>query len=182
MRIIRISIQGSPVLDSLAPRDALALLYRDHSLWLRGWIHRRLGCRHQAADLAQATFCRLLENGSTPLPRSPRSFLATVARRLLVDDLRHRDVEREYAACHATLHGDTDPLTPERIAEASELLRGILELLGTLPVDVRRAFVLRRIDGLAHEEIASELGISARTVKRHVARAYLHFYSLAFSG
>lgn len=169
------------MLDSLAPRDAFTLLYRDHSRWLQGWIHRRLGCRHQAADLAQATFCRLLEKAPDTLPGSPRSLLATVARRLLIDDLRHRDVEQAYAACHSALHGDTDPLTPERITEASQLLRGVLELLATLPAEVRRAFVLRRVDGLTHEEIATAMGVSARTVKRHVARAYLHFYSFTYA-
>ncbi len=169
------------MLDSLAPRDTLTVLYRDHARWLQGWIQRRHGDREHAADLAQATFCRLLEHGCTTPPDSPRSFLATIARRLLIDDLRRRDIERAYLDCHTALHGDTDLLTPERVAEASQLLRGILDLLTTLPTTVRRAFVLRRIDGLDHEQIAATLGISTRTVKRHVAQAYVHFYAYAFT-
>lgn len=170
------------MLESFAPRDTLTLLYREHAPWLQAWIRRRLGCRQQAADLTQATFCRLLEQGCAEPPRAPRGLLATVARRLLIDELRHRDVEQAYADCHAALHGDADRLTPERITEAAELLHGVLALLATLPANVRQAFVLRRIDGLSHEEVATALGVSTRTVKRHVAQAYMRFYACTFPG
>jgi transmembrane sensor len=167
---------GPFVLESVARRDALNALYREHALWLRSWIRRRLGSSALAADLVQATFCRLLERRDGVIPHSPRSFLATVARRLLVDDRRRHNIERAYLDCHATIHGDADLLTPERIAESMELLQGILELLATLPAGVRQSFVLRRIEGLSHDDIAAKLGISTRTVKRHVAQAYVHFH------
>jgi RNA polymerase sigma-70 factor (ECF subfamily) len=169
------------VLQSLAPRDNLTLLYRDHARWLQGWIRRRLGCQQRAADLTQTTFCRLLERGCAAPPDSPRGFLATVARRLLIDELRHREVELAYAQCHLALHGEANLLTPERITEATQLLHDVLALLATLPADVRRAYLLRRIDGLANEQIAAMLGVSTRTVKRHVAQAYMRFYACEFA-
>lgn len=169
------------MLESLAPRDHLTLLYREHARWLQGWIRRRLGCQHRAADLTQTTFCRLLERGCATPPDSPRGLLATVARRLLIDELRHRAVEVAYADSQLALHGEANMLTPERITEANQLLHAVLALLATWPADVRRAYLLRRIDGLANEQIAAVLGVSARTVKRHVARAYLRFYACEFA-
>jgi RNA polymerase sigma-19 factor, ECF subfamily len=169
------------MLESAAPREALLTLYREHHSWLHGWIRRKLGCTHRAADLAQDTFCRLLEHGGRVELRSPRSYLATVARRLLIDDSRRRDIERAYLECCAELHGDADGLTPERIAEAAQLLDGILRVLLLLPAGVREAFLLRRCEGLSHDEVAARMGVSVRTVKRHIAAAYLRCYELAHS-
>lgn len=169
--------------DHAASNSGVSLLvglYRDHFGWLQGWVSRRVGCKQQASDVAQATFCRLIEIGAVEPPRAPRAFLATVARRLLIDDVRRRDIERVYLESAATAGLSADELTPERIAEACQMLERVLTLLAALPAPVRRAFVLRCIDGLSHDEIAVRLGVSARTVKRHIAQAYARFYVLAY--
>lgn len=154
-------------------------LYADHGHWLRGWLRGRTRCGDRAADLTQDTFCRLLEISSTDAPRDPRAYLATIARRLLIDDIRRRDVERAYLDARAR-EDLVDNLTPERIAEATALLASVLRLLSSLPDKVRHAFLLRRLDGLTHGQIAQALRISERTVKRHIAQAYAHVYVLAY--
>jgi len=155
-------------------------VYAAHGHWLCDWLRRRTRCPDRASDLAHDTFCRLLERGRQEMPAEPRAFLATIARRLLVDDIRRREVERAYLDVCAAWSGEADVLTPERIAAATELLTGILHLLDGLPAAARRAFLLRRLEGLSHEQVAAELGVSVRTVKRHIAAAYAHCYALAY--
>lgn len=154
--------------------------YRAHSSWLEGWLRRRTRCPQQAADLLQDTFCRLLERDGPAAPRNIRVFLAVVARRLLIDDVRRRQVERLYLAELAALGESVDDLTPERITQAASELAMILDFLSTLQAEVREAFLLRRIDGLPHADIAVRLGICDRTVKRHIARAYAACYAFAY--
>jgi RNA polymerase sigma-19 factor, ECF subfamily len=170
----------NPVLDGVTPDQALLSLYTEHHNWLQGWIRRKLGCSHRAADFAQATFCRLLEHGDIQLPQSPRSFLATIARRLLIDDIRRREIERAYVECWSSGNDAVDTLSPERIAEATQLLHGLLHLLWEFPPRVRKAFVLRRIEGLSHDETAAALGVSVRSVKRYMAQAYERCYAAAY--
>ena len=83
--------------ESLEHRE-LGLLYRDHHGWLRGWLLRRLSVPAEAADLAQDTFLRLLASPASLAQlqgvRQPRSFLATVAQRTLVDHIRRQVLER----------------------------------------------------------------------------------------
>ncbi len=112
--------------------------------------------------------------------RNPRSYLSTVARRILIDDIRRRDVERAYLTIHAARMGNADHLTPERIAEAAQLLDAILRLLETLPEKARRGFMMVRLDGLRYVDAASQLGVSERMVKRYVAQAYAHCYALGY--
>ena len=71
-------------------------LYRDHSQWLRGWVRRRLGDADRAADITQDTFVRLISSALRQPLREPRSFLATVARRVMIDQLRRRNLEQAY--------------------------------------------------------------------------------------
>lgn len=154
-------------------------LYADHGRWLSNWLHRRTACPDRADDLAHDTFRRLLERNDLPKLDDPRNYLATVARRLLVDDVRRRELERAYLAA-AALEDGGDRLTPQRIVEAVQLLEGLVRLLGGLPAATREAFLLRRLDGLSHDEVAVRMGVSARTVKRHVALAYAHCYAFAY--
>lgn len=158
----------------------LGALYASHSDWLRDWLRRHTRCSQRAADLAQDTFCRLIEARDTAPVRNQRSYLATVARRILVDDIRRREVERAYLAVHAARGGEADHLTPERITEAAQLLSATLYLLETLPEKPRRAFMLIRFEGLRYAAAAEELGVSERMVKRYVAQVYAHCYSLAY--
>lgn len=168
-------------MSTVASEIDIGTLYVSHGEWLRGWLRRRTRCAHRAADLTQDTFCRLIEADDTAPVRDARSYLSTVARRILIDDIRRREVERAFlAACEA--HGQhVDNLTPERIAEAVELLRATLRLLETLPPRVRQAFIMVRLHGLRYAAAAERLGVSERMAKRYVAQAYAHCYALAYS-
>lgn len=167
-------------MSAVAAANNASILYALHADWLQEWLRRHTRCPHRAADLAQDTFCRVLEHREAPSVRDGRSYLATIARRILIDDIRHREVERAYLALHAAQANDVDALTPDRIAEAAELIGAILRLLETLPNKARRAFMLVRFDGLRYASAAAHLGVSERMVKRYVAQVYAHCYALAY--
>ena len=71
-------------------REQVHILYSDHHRWLLGWLRSRLGCSQQAADFAQDTFVRILGRSDAELQieaiREPRSFLTTIANRVLIED------------------------------------------------------------------------------------------------
>jgi RNA polymerase sigma-70 factor (ECF subfamily) len=159
----------------------VSALYASHSEWLRDWLRRHTRCAHRAADLAQDTFCRLLEVRDAAPLHDVRSYLTTVARRILIDDIRRREIERAYLAVHAARTGNADLLTPERVTEATQLLAAILGLLEALPDKARRAFLMVRFDGMRYAAVATQLGVSERMAKRYVAQVYARCYALAYS-
>lgn len=156
-------------------KDQMGLLYTEHSSWLRGWLYRRLGCTSQAADLAQDTFLRLIlaqqKTGEVLDLERPRAYLATVGRRLVYDHFRRHSLEQAYL--------DLIARTPEAFALSAEelwLMRETLQqldaLLDRLKPIVRSVFLLSQLDGLTYVQIARQLGISERTVKRHMVSAF----------
>lgn len=74
-------------------------LYNEHNIWLKSWLRTKLNCSYQAADLAQDTFVRVLmrrdELNMTQL-RKPQAYLRVIAKGLLVDHFRRKDVERTF--------------------------------------------------------------------------------------
>ena len=60
--------------------------------------------------------------------------------------------------------------TPERHAIQSEQRRTLERAIAELPEDMRAAVVLRDIQGLAYDEIASALNVNVGTVKSRISR------------
>lgn len=163
---------------SFAPVN-LDNLYREHGGWLINWLAMRSNSASRANDLAQETFCRLAERPGLRLHSHPRRYLATVARRLLIDDSRRRSAEQSFLGALRVHVGDSFHPGPDRIAEAVDQLSAMMELLGALPHNVQRAFLLSRVDRFTYGEIAAELGVSSSMVKQYVARAFAHCYMIA---
>lgn len=147
--------------------------YASHHTWLVGWLHRKMGCPHGAADLAQDTFLRLLTARPTDHVAEPRAFLTTVAKRVLFTHWRRHALEQAYLQALAELPQATAP-SVEDMALLQEALQAIDHRLNGLPGKVRQAFLLHRIDEMTHVQIAAAMGVSVASVERYVKQAYLH--------
>ncbi|MFZ5507585.1 MAG: sigma-70 family RNA polymerase sigma factor [Pseudomonadota bacterium] len=150
-------------------------LYVGHHSWLQRWLHRRLGNASDAADLAQDTFIRLLmrpaSRGFDNVAQA-RAYLRTAAGGLCVDLWRRREVERAWLQ---TLADQPEPLapSPEHQAIVVESLLEIGRLLSRLSAKAAKAFVMAQMDGVPYRDIAAELGVSERMVKKYIAQAML---------
>ena len=158
-------------------------LYKEQSSWLAAWLRQRLGCPHQAADLAHDTFVRVIGRRHL-LQRQglnePRAYLATIARGLLVDHWRRKEIERAWLDALASLPEEQMP-SPELRLALLETLTEIDQMLDALKPEIRRAFLLAQLDGLSCREIAEDLGVSLATAERYVARALRACYDFRYN-
>lgn len=154
-----------------AHHGEVASLYADHQQWLQRWLRRKVGNAFDAADLSQDTFCRLLTAPQAEAGlRAPRAYLATVARRLLLNHLRRQSLEQAYMAALAALPEPQAP-SPEQQLIILQALQQLDAWLDSLPTKVRAVFVLSQVNGLTYAAIAEELGMGLRSVKRYMAQA-----------
>lgn len=162
-----------------APLNALHSLYHGHHSWLLGWLRQRLGCPHNAADLAQDTFVRLLGQRALNEVREPRAFLASIARGLLIDYYRRASLERAY---QQALQGLPEPEvpSPEQQALIMETLVEIDRLLDGLKPKVREAFLLSQLEGLSYAQIAERLGRSVSSIQQYMTLAFSHCYQALY--
>lgn len=164
--------------DGLVRQQLVHRLYVDHQGWLNGWLRRQLGCSQKAADLAQDTFVRVLsKDQGLDAIREPRAYLHTIARGLLINHWRRRQIEQAYLEAIA-LQPEAVAPSPESQALVVETLMQVEAMLARLPEKVRRAFLLSQLHGLTYAAIALEVGVSERMVKKYMAQAMLHCLTL----
>lgn len=164
--------------QGLVRQQLVHRLYVDHQGWLNGWLRRQLGCSQKAADLAQDTFVRvLMKDQSLEAIREPRAYLHTIARGLLINHWRRRQIEQAYLDAIA-LQPEAVMPSPESQALVIETLLQVDAMLTRLPQKVRRAFLLSQLHGMTYAAIAAELEVSERMIKKYMAQAMLHCLTL----
>lgn len=146
--------------------------YRDD---LIRFLHRRVRCRHTAADLAQDAFLRLLRSERLPEIANLRAYLFTTANNLLIDHGRAQRWQTDaLASVKARALSPEDTPTPETIVLGREALYRFAVAFSELPHRCRQILYLNRFEGLNHPQIAQRLGISVRTVEDNLKRAIKH--------
>ena len=149
-------------------------LYCDHHSWLQGWLRRRLGNAADAADLAQDAFIRLLT-----APRSfgslgeARVYLRTMAGGMCVDLWRRRQIEQAWLDTLAAWPEDLAPSAEDQVM-VLQALQDIDRMLLHVPQKAAHAFVMAVGCEMTDQEVATELGVSTRMVRKYVAQVMLH--------
>lgn len=153
-------------------------LYTGHHAWLVGWLRRKLGNAFDAADLAQDVFMRLLHRQPIAL-EAPRAYLSTIARGLVIEHWRRRELELAWLETLAQMPEPEVP-SPESRLLFLETLMAIDRMLDALKPKVRTAFLLAQLEGLTCPQIAERIGVSLATVERYIAAALRHCYAVRF--
>lgn len=151
----------------------LASLYQAHHGWLKTWLTRKLQSAHDADDVAQDTFLRLMSGEALATIRDPKSFLCTVAKRVMIDLFRRNALERAWLEMMAQLPEELTP-SPELQQSQLETLQQIDAMLDGLNRKAREAFLLSQLEGLTYAEIAVRLGVSVSSIKKYIAKATEH--------
>ncbi|MDR6213735.1 sigma-70 family RNA polymerase sigma factor [Paracidovorax wautersii] len=155
-----------------ATADSVQALYEAHHGWLVALLRRRLQCRDGAADLAHDTFVRVLQKPEAlPAVREPRAYLTTIARGLLCDHWRRRSLEQAWLDTLAALPDELAP-SPEDTLAILQTLQQLDDLLSHLAPKAREVFVLSQLQGLGYAQIAQQVGVSERSVKRYMAQGF----------
>jgi RNA polymerase sigma-70 factor, ECF subfamily len=131
---------------------------------------RCLGSKAEAEDLAQEVFCSVFRRAKTLRdPNALRSFVYSFAIRKLKTELRRKKLRSWLLFDPPLALSDTDSSTLD--IESRDLLRRFHLLLDRLATRDRLVFVLRRMESMTVEEIATHMNLSTSTVKRSLTHA-----------
>ncbi|MCA9667047.1 MAG: sigma-70 family RNA polymerase sigma factor [Myxococcales bacterium] len=147
-------------------------LYRRHASLVFGLAHRLLGGReHEVDDVAQEAFLQAFEK--LDKLRDAQSFakwVGSIAVRCAQRRLRRERLRRRLGLGPAESIDTERLIAPTTPPDVAAELRRLYAAVGAMPVQVRTALILRRVEGMSVDEIAEHMSLSRSTVKRRVAR------------
>jgi RNA polymerase sigma factor (sigma-70 family) len=129
---------------------------------------------HDIEDIVQETFIRSYEAAGKSSIQHPRSFMFKTARNLALNHIscaESRLTRTIEDFSDSDVFPSTEPL--ESSYEAREQYLLFCSAVRQLPVQCRRAFLLKKVYGLSQKEIAEYLGISQSTAEKHIAKGML---------
>ena len=160
--------------------ELLAELFQRHRKELLQFASQRAG--DFAQDLVQEAYLRLLQHPNPTGIQNIRAFLYKTTANLVIDYYRRQAVEERYQKCLPN-NAESNLLveyfqmptdSPENELSQTQQIEQLRTMLAELPEMTCQVFLLKRVEGLSHQEIASRFCISTRASERHVEIAMKH--------
>lgn len=144
-------------------------LFAESRAALRRYVQRLVRSSDVADEIVQEAFLRTYERADRV--DTPRAFLFSIARNLAWKFRRHQKV----AATDSVGDFDDSRVVPNTVSSETQVLadeevRLLTQAVERLPPQCRAAFTLKVFYACTYQEIADRLGISIRTVEKHLAR------------
>lgn len=147
--------------------------FREHHSLLIQYLRRRVGNDHDARDIAQEAYLRVMRYREHQDVASLKALLYRIATNLVV--MRARTAQARHLAEHRPLDHEfavaaNDPSHEQRLGSEQQLDL-LMQAIKRLPTKCQQVFVLSRFHGMSYPEIAARCGVSVKTVEKHITKA-----------
>ena len=138
---------------------------------LTAYFQRRVHSRNEAEDLTQEVFLRLVRRFEVESIDNPEAFVFRTAVNLLRDRSRRGKTQQSHLAELTHQQPGIEELSPERVFDSRQSLTIVLSVLEELDERSRDAFILHRLEGMKHAQIADLFGVSVSSVEKYIIKA-----------
>jgi RNA polymerase sigma-70 factor (ECF subfamily) len=153
--------------------SAILKAYLESEKEIKRYLKRLTSNSSSVDDYAQEAFLKSFAAETRSTIKEPRAFLFKVARNVVFGEARHKKTS---ASGYIQDAEDLDQMLDDNQPSPEVWLDGRRKLLlfstavANLPEQCRKAFLLRRVEGLQYGQIADRMGISVSMVEKHVQR------------
>jgi len=160
----------SPEIEEHICKEAVfERIYNAYSKDLHDYLYYKYGEQFSPNDKAQEAFIKLWDNCKKVTFSKAKSFLFTVANNMMLNEIKHQKVILKYQQDIPKEHTIE---SPEFILEKKQFLERYKNVLASLTEEQRVAFLLNKVEGKKHSEIAEMLGITQKVVEYRIYSAF----------
>ena len=141
---------------------------------LMGFLSARLGNAQAAEDVVHDAYVRVLERTADEPIEQPRAFLYRTALNLVIDGHRRNTLRQVEPLDVLDTEEQFFSPSPQVLMDHGQRLEMLQRALAELPAACRDSFLLRKLEGLSHLEIAERLGVSRSVVEKNIVNAMKH--------
>lgn len=161
------------------PQDVVETYLQRRAALVR-YFTVRTGSSAQAEDLVQEIYLKIagLDEAAKAAVRTPAAFLYRLGANLMLDRLKQdrRGMVRDEAwrrnqGIDTALGEAADAPAADEVLASKQRLKQLAAAVEDLTPQVRRAFVLHKLNGLNQVETAKAMNISRSAVEKHISAA-----------
>lgn len=155
--------------DSICKDTVFERIYNAFAQNLHDFLYYKYGEKINPNDITQEAFIKLWDNCKNVNYSKAKSFLFTVANNMALNDIKHEKVVLKYRQISPK---NSTNETPEFLMEKEQFLQRYLNVLENLSEEQRTAFLLSKVEGKKHSEIAELLGVTQKVVEYRIYSAF----------
>jgi RNA polymerase sigma-70 factor (ECF subfamily) len=160
--------------DLMPLSKRLGVMLENYYRELVCFLNARLGNRQVAEDVVHDAYVRVLGRASEVPIEQPRAFLYRTALNLVIDGHRRNALHQDEPLEVLDSEERFSLSSPHHSLDHGQRLEMLERALAELPPLCRDSFLLRKLEGMSHLQIAERLGISRALVEKHIVNAMKH--------
>jgi RNA polymerase sigma-70 factor (ECF subfamily) len=155
--------------ENICDKFRFSKLYDSYAQNLSNILYYKYGDLLNPSDKVQDAFIKLWENCAKVAPEAAKSYVYTVANNMMLNEVKHQKVILKHNEIKPK---DYTNESPEFVLRKKEFLKRYETVLSNLKEEERVAFLLSKVDGKTHKEIAEILGITKKVAEHRIYAAF----------
>lgn len=154
---------------NICEESVFSRLYERWAGDLHKFLYYKFGESLNPDDKTQEAFVKLWENCQKVTIDKARSFLFTIANNMMLNEVKHQKVMLKFRSQKPKGHTNE---SPEFLMQKEEYFKKYQQVLSRLTEEQRTAFLLSKVEGKKHTEIAEILGVTRKVVEYRIYSAF----------
>ena len=159
---------GKQLHENICNETIFSTLFNKYARDLHNFLYYKFGEQFNPKDKVQEAFIKLWENCGKVTPDKAKSYVFTIGNNLMLNEAAHQKVVLKYQKLKPKEYTNE---SPEFLMEENEYLEKLQNAISKLSEAERVAFLLNRIEGKKHKEIAEILNIGTKAVEKRIYNA-----------
>ena len=154
--------------------SAISASFLEHQSFLKKFLSRYLYNHQDIEDVVQETYLRAYKAEQDKGIEQPKAFLFRIAKNIALTELtkKSRLITNYIADLDDSVVIESDATVEDEV-QARQHLGIYCEAVAALPEQCRRVYLLRKVHGLPHKEIAERLGLTVSSIEKHLHKGVL---------
>lgn len=154
--------------EDICKEKVFSELFKENSQDLFNFLYYKYGEANNPQDIVQTAFEKLWQNCRNVVQEKAKAFLYTVANNEMLNAISRKKTVLNYKLNKTK---DYTLESPEYLLEEKEYYDRLQKAIEGLTDDQRVTFLLNKVEGKKHKEIAEILGISQKAVEKRIYTA-----------
>ncbi len=155
--------------NSICDEKVYASIYKDYSQDLHNYLYYKYGDQFNITDKVQDAFIKLWDKCKEVTFEKAKGFVFMVAKNLVLNEIKHQKVVLKHQEVKPK---DYTNENPEFLLEKEEFYQKYQRALAKLSEEQRVAFLLNKVEGKKHQEIADMLNITKKVAEYRIYTAF----------